>query len=108
MPPVHAQENSSRRPHADYEQWVTEQYGHKPDPESERWKLSNLYQNLVWKERFATRLITLEPTSPYQSIQLACREQSTILIVVLGHLMALFALVHVMKGKNRQLDVLGA
>jgi hypothetical protein len=110
MSPVHAQEDLGRQSQKDYEQWATEQYGHEPNLESQPWKPYNLYQVLVWNEHSVVRSTILGPPGPFQSVQLACPERSTILVIILGHVMALLALLHVVRGKNRrlELDVIGA
>jgi hypothetical protein len=106
MPPQHTIGASGGQPQTDYEKWVTEQYGREPDPEP--WKLSDLYHILIWNEGFATLPTNYQPKSPYHSIQLSCREQSTILVVVMGQFMVLLVLLHIVRGKKRQLDVTGA
>lgn len=105
MSPVHTQQDSGRQSQKDYEQWATEQYGHEPNLERQSWKLYNLYQDLVWNEHSVVRSTILGPPGPFQSVQLSCPERSTILVVSLGHVMALLALVYVVRGKNRQLDL---
>lgn len=106
MPPHNTIEDSSGRPQTDYERWVTEQYGREPDSAS--WKLSDLYQVLMWNEGCATFPTNYQPGSPYHSVRLSCREQSTILVIVSGHLMVLLVLLHLVRGKKRRLDVIGA
>lgn len=110
MSPLRTRQDLHRKSQKDYEQWATEQYGHEPNLDSQAWKLYNLYQELLWNEQSVVLSTILGLPDPFQSVQMACPERNTILVFIVGNLMALLALVHVVRGKKRKLglDVVGA
>ena len=106
MPPPRNENDSGHGQQTDYEQWATEQYGTLEGVTEESSVLRKLPQMMPWNERFDTLHTDLESTNAYPGIQsqLSCQKQSILLVIVSGLLLAVLALLHVLKRPNETAD----